>query len=166
MANPNPNTSGLRPGGWTDEQRQKSIETRRMKADKKYGIYLDNLREGQRPATAAKNAGLTTDAIRMRRAKDPAWVEMEREAEAEAAEVVEGALLEAAVQGNVPAQQMWLKKRSAERWADEPTKVEHEHKIAIEAGPRMERIAALMARLEERRELHAGPPDIEGEVVE
>lgn len=166
MANPNPNTSGLRPGGWTDEQRAKSIATRKMKADKRWAQYLENLRLGQRPATAAKNAGLGTDAIRKRRTEDPAWLETERQAESEAAEVVEEALLGAAVSGNVPAQQMWLKKRSAERWADEPSKVEVEHKLAIEAGPRMERIAALMARLEQRQELNAGPPDIEGEVVE
>lgn len=166
MANPNPRRENLGPPGWTDEQRAKSIATRKLKADKRWATYLENLKAGQRPATAAKNAGLSTDSIRKRRTEDPAWLETERLAESEAAEVVEEALLEAAVSGNVPAQQMWLKKRSADRWADEPAKVEHEHKLAIEAGPRMERIAALMARLEQRQELNAGPPDIEGEVVE
>lgn len=155
MANPHPNTSGLRKG-FTDEQRRKSIETRRLKADKKYDTYLKYLEEGQRPSTAMRNAGLTPDTVRQRRDKDPAFIERERAAEAVAAELVEEALREAALNGNVQAAKEWLDKRSEERWAERPKVVKHETVVGIEAGPRLERIAKMLARLEERRALTAG----------
>lgn len=155
MANPNPNTSGLRKG-FTDEQRRKSAETRRLKADKKYDTYLALLEEGQRPSTAARNAGLTADTLRQRRDRDPAFIEREKAAEAIGSEPVEEALRMAALNGNVQAAKEWLEKRSEERWAERPKVVRNETVIGIEAGPRLERIAALLARLEDRRALKAG----------
>jgi hypothetical protein len=155
MANPNPNMSGLR-RGFTPEQRQKSIETRRLKADKKYDTYIANLEEGQRPTTAARNAGLTADTLRQRRDRDPAFITREKDAEAIGSEPVEAALREAALNGNVQAAKEWLERRSEARWAEPPKVVKHETVIGIEAGPRLERIAALLARLEDRRALAAG----------
>jgi hypothetical protein len=155
MANPNPNTSGLR-RGFTPEQRAKSIETRKLKADKKYDAYLTGLEEGKRPSVAAREVGLTAEALRTRRDRDPAFIVREREAEAIGSEPVEAALREAALNGNVQAAKEWLERRSEERWAEKPKVVKHETVIGIEAGPRLERIAALLARLEDRRALNAG----------
>lgn len=155
MPNPTPNTSGLNKG-WTDEQRARSIEVRKTKADKRWAVYFTNLQNGMRPAEAIKAAGLTLAAVRTRRIRDAEFVRMEEEAEAVGSEIVEEALRQAALDGNVNAQKMWLEKRSKERWAPEPTVVENRNLTAIEAGPRLERIAALMARLEERKELAPG----------
>lgn len=155
MANPNPNTSGLR-RGFTAEDRAKALETRRLKTDKKYDTYLAGLEEGQRPTVAARNAGLTAEALRTRRDRDPAFIERERAAEAIGSEPVEAALREAALNGNVVAAKEWLEKRSEERWAEKPKVVRNEVVLGIEAGPRLERIAALLARLEDRRALAAG----------
>ena len=155
MANRNPNTSGLN-RGFTDEQRAKALETRRLKSDKKYDEYLARLEEGDRPMVAARTVGLSAEALRTRRDRDPAFIVRERDAEAIGSEPVEAALREAAINGNVQAAKEWLERRSEDRWAEKPKVVRHEQIIGIEAGPRLERIAALMARLEERRALSAG----------
>lgn len=155
MANPNPNQSGLR-RGFTDEDRRKSAETRRLKANKKYDAYLLLLEEGQRPMVAARNVGLTAEALRTRRDRDPAFIQREKDAEAIGSEPVEAALREAALNGNVQAAKEWLERRSEDRWAEKPKVVRHEQVIGIEAGPRLERIAAMLERLEQRKALNSG----------
>lgn len=142
--------------GFTDADRAKSLQFRRDRADTRYFKYIEGLEEGMRPVEAMKAAGLPLAVVRSRRARDPEFVKAEEDAEAVGAELVEEALRQAALEGNVNAQKMWLEKRSKERWAPEPTVVENRNLTAIEAGPRLERIVALMARLEERKELTPG----------
>lgn len=131
-----------------------------MKSDKKIDVYMKALEDGDRPSIAARKSGLTHATISTYRSKFPDFAQREITSEAIAAESVEAALKEAAENGNVPAAMKWLEKRSADRWAPDPVVTENRSLQVLEAGPRLERIAALMSRLEERRALAKPDPDI------
>lgn len=147
------------PRGFTDEQRAKSAATRKARAEDKYLRYLRLLEEGKRIGQAATGAGLLRKDIYHRRKMDPEFAELERQAEEAAAEKVEDALYDAAVGGNVPAAEKWLANRAKDRWrfgSENKVTIENKQTLEIEAGERLERVAALMARLEERKALKAG----------
>jgi hypothetical protein len=123
---------------------------------KRQDAYVKYLASGKLPTEAREMAGISAATVRDWRKEDPDFAAAEQDAEASAAEDIEKAMRQAALDGYFPAQKEWLDKRSRERWAPSPTVVKNEQLIAVEAGPRLERIAALMQRLEERKALKAG----------
>lgn len=158
MANPNPppHPENLRVG-FTDEQRQKSIETRRRNREEKvYDVYLGALESGQLMTSAAKAAGLALDTLRKRRSVDPTFAENERLARAVGAEPVEAALREAALNGNVPAAVKWLERYSAETWAPIPKQTEINVNVEHGLAPSTLDLLALEQRLRERKALTQG----------
>lgn len=80
--------------------------------------YLDALRQGARRGAAAQAAGVTRTTINEWKHDDPDFAAAEIAAELEANELVEDALFQAAVSGNVTAIQVWLYNRMGSRWAD------------------------------------------------
>jgi hypothetical protein len=149
-------------GAFTDEQRQKSIETRRRNREEKvYDVYLAGLEEGMLLTAAAQKANLTLDAIRKRRSVDPVFAENERLARAVGAEPVEAALREAALNGNVPAAVKWLERYSAETWAPLPKQSEINVNVEHSLAPATLDLIALEHRLRERKALARGDdPDV------
>lgn len=158
LANPNGTPANLRPGGFTDEQRAKSAETRRARANDKIAKYLTALTEGKRIGQAAEVAGLSRRDIYARRKSDPLFAEAEKQAEAAFADTIESVVLESALGGNMPAAFRWLEQFSKERWTPPAKQVEVKQTLELEVGPRIERIQALLARAEERKALNAGAP--------
>jgi len=80
--------------------------------------YLDALRQGARRGAAAASVGVTRETVRLHRQKDPEFAQAEIDAELEAHELVEDALFQAALSGNVVACQVWLYNRMPDRWQD------------------------------------------------
>lgn len=126
-------------------------------SEKKYEKYLKGLEQGMRISEAARAANLNLHTLYTKRRRDPEFRQREQEAETIAAEPVENSLWDAAINGNVPAAVKWLEKRAPERWPSEKMVVETKTTLEIEAGDRITQIAALMARLEERRAVGAAP---------
>lgn len=83
--------------------------------------YLQNLRSGMRRGAAAKAVGITRETVYHHRKKHPEFAEEERQAEIEACELVEDKLYSMAIKGNIRAIEMWLSKRSPERWSKDPS---------------------------------------------
>lgn len=80
--------------------------------------YLQSLREGNSRSTAAVQAGVSRDLVWKYRKATEGWAEEEEAAEEEAHDLVEDALHQAAVSGNVTACQVWLYNRRPGRWKD------------------------------------------------
>jgi hypothetical protein len=85
--------------------------------DEAQRTYFDAIARGISPGDAAKLAGVTRDTVNAYRKADPAFAEAEEEARAGVNELVEEALLQAALGGNVDAMKTWLFNRSREAWA-------------------------------------------------
>ena len=83
--------------------------------------YFEHLRQGLRPGAAAEAVGITRQTVYMHRKNDPDFAEAERQAELEACEIVEDALFNAAISGNVKAAETWLYNRMPDRWTDKRT---------------------------------------------
>jgi hypothetical protein len=149
-------------GSFTDEQRQKSIETRRRNREEKvYEVYLTALENGKLMTEAAKAAGIELATVRKRRSVDPTFAENERLARAVGAEPVEAALREAALNGNVPAALKWLERYSAEMWAPIPKQTEINVNVEHSLAPSTLDLVALEQRLRERKALARGSdPDV------
>ncbi len=80
--------------------------------------YLGALQEGKPRTHAARDAGISYDAVREYRAAHPEFGFVERQAQRESNDHVEFALFEAATSGNVRAIELWLTNRSTDRWHD------------------------------------------------
>jgi hypothetical protein len=80
--------------------------------------YLGCLRKGMRRGAASRAAGISLQTVMRARYDDPSLAQEEAQAEADACEVVEDALLKKALEGNVTAIQVWLYNRCPDRWAD------------------------------------------------
>lgn len=80
--------------------------------------YLDLLREGGRRGASAKVVGVHRHTIANHMKKDKAFAKAVSEAEMEAHELIEDALFQAALAGNVTAQQVYLYNRMPDKWAD------------------------------------------------
>ena len=78
--------------------------------------YLEAVRSGDGPMTAADAAGATWADVRTTMAADPEFASQVNDAERFATEQVQKALYEAAMSGNVPAIQLWLRHRDPEHW--------------------------------------------------
>ena len=130
--------------------------------------YLDYLAANMRRGVAAKMVGVSPTTISQFRKSDPGFAEKEQAAEAEAGEAVEDALFALATeQKHFEAIKFILINRMPDKWRDPKTiKVEHSGTVTqeIEAGPALERIALLEARLTERKAITAGPGFEEGTV--
>lgn len=151
-------------GGFTEEQRQKSIATRKARSMEKWEKFFKLIEKGARPSEACKQAGVTMNGYYTKMREDPEFKERMVQAEAIASEPIEEAVKEAAIGGNVQAQKLWLEKRSPDRWpSDKRLTVENKQTLELEAGPRLARILALQDRLANRLEL-ADPNIIDVEV--
>ena len=140
----------------------------------KQAEYLSCLAKGMRRGEAAAAAEINTATVNAYRKKDPAFQAAEIEAETQASEVIESALWELARGGHLTAIMFWLQNRAPSRWQDMrrvQKTVTHEGTVTheLEAGPALERIQLLQARLTERAALRSGelgPPVLDAEVVE
>ena len=81
-------------------------------------VFLDLLRKGIRRTNACKKVGIHRDTFNAHVNKNPKFAEAVMQAEMDANELVEQALFNNALKGNVTAQQVWLYNRDPERWAD------------------------------------------------
>lgn len=98
------------------------MSARAYKFNKKRQLeYFEHLRQGLRPGAAAEAVGITRQTVYMHRKNDPDFAEAERLAEREACEIVEDALFNAAISGNVKAAETWLYNRMPDRWTDKRT---------------------------------------------
>lgn len=80
--------------------------------------YLELLREGGRRGASAKAVGVHRNTIVNHMKKDPKFAKAVDQAEMEAHELIEDALFQVALAGNVTAQQVYLYNRMPDRWAD------------------------------------------------
>lgn len=80
--------------------------------------FLALLAKGIRPANAAKKVGIDRRTYQYHRVKYPKFAEACVRAEMDANELVEQSLFNAALKGNVTAQQVWLYNRDPEHWQD------------------------------------------------
>jgi hypothetical protein len=80
--------------------------------------YLNELRQGLRPGQAARNAGTSRWTVSGYRRNHPEFAELENDAMQDSIELVEDALFQAAISGNVTACQVWLYNRSPDQWRD------------------------------------------------
>ena len=78
--------------------------------------YLEAVRSGDGPLTAADAVGVSTATVRAMMSADAEFAAEAKDAERYATEQVQKALYEAAMSGNVPAIQLWLRHRDPERW--------------------------------------------------
>lgn len=137
--------------------------------------YFTLVQQGVGFAKAAKSAGIGPAVLKRYRRDDPDFREMEEASESVVVSRIESKLLEAADNGEPWAIKMFLERRAPERWAATTTAtVKHEVSGTIEltAAKAEEQIAAITARLIERRdsalaELPAAADDIvDAEVIE
>lgn len=135
--------------------------------------YLHYLARGMRRSAAAKATGIASSTVKAARDLDPGFADLEAQAEAEAAEVIEDALYETAKAGNVAAQIYILSNRQKDRWKDMRSSkqtVEVTGKITneLETGDRMTAILALQADLQARAALRGLPSGnvIDAQVIE
>jgi hypothetical protein len=80
--------------------------------------YLAGLRQGLRPGKAANNAGVSRWTVGNYRRAHADFADAERDAMLDSVEMVEDALFQAAVSGNVTACQVWLYNRAPDQWRD------------------------------------------------
>jgi len=118
--------------------------------------YLDALRQGARRGAAAASVGVTRETVRLHRKKDPDFADAEEEAELEAHELVEDALFQAAISGNVTACQVWLYNRRPDRWQDRRN-IQHTGRDGgpievVDAAKVRERLLSGVDRIAARRE--------------
>lgn len=151
---------------WSREEQQAGNAARHDIAKNHYGRYLKFIEAGMRIGDACKRAGISYDAIKKMRALDPNFVQLEKEAEARAAEPIENSLYAAALNGNVPAAVKWLEKRSPERWPGDKVQIEQTHILELDASDHLTNIQTLIARLENRRQLMVDTGVIDAEVVD
>lgn len=86
---------------------------------KRRDLYLQALRDGTRRGVAARQIGMTRQALWWVMRNDPEFAAAVEDAELDANEVVEDSLYQAAQAGNVVAMQVWLYNRMPDRWKDQ-----------------------------------------------
>lgn len=133
----------------------------RERAQDGYDKYIANLAKGLRISESCRRAGVSYNAIQKKRMSDPEFIKREKDAEQLASEPVENSLWDAAINGNVPAAVKWLEKRAPERWPSDKTIIETKSTLELDAGAHIQNIIALMAKLQQRAELHGEVIDVE-----
>ncbi|MGH2469638.1 MAG: hypothetical protein ACRDGF_06165 [Chloroflexota bacterium] len=86
---------------------------------RKRAAFLKLLTEGQRRGAAAEAVGVTRQTAQQTYALESDFASQVDEAELAANEPVEDALYQAAVSGNVRAEEVWLYNRLPDRWKDQ-----------------------------------------------
>jgi hypothetical protein len=81
-------------------------------------IFLDFLRKGIRRTQACKKTGIGRGTFNRCMNANPKFAAEVAQAETDANELVEQALFNSALKGNVTAQQVWLYNRDPVRWQD------------------------------------------------
>lgn len=89
----------------------------RLTAEVKAEI-VEAVAQGRRPTLAARDVGVSRSALWRARTRDADFEAAMLEAEREGNERIEDAMYEAALNGNVTAQQVWLYNRASDRWRD------------------------------------------------
>jgi hypothetical protein len=96
------------------------MSARRVKfTAKKRLAYLEALRGGARRCAAAESVGIHRETVRKVNRDDPEFAAAVDQAEMDANELVEDALYQASLAGNVVACQVWLYNRQPDRWRDQ-----------------------------------------------
>lgn len=123
---------------------------------RKQAAYLKALRAGHNRTTACKEAGVSYPIVWGFRKENPEFAEQEDRAEIEACGLIQAALFNSALGGNVTAQQVWLYNRDPEHWQDKrqpvqaiQVNVEQKQDERRETSP-AEIADALCAALEDR----------------
>lgn len=117
--------------------------------------YLDQLRNGSRRMTAARNIGLDPSTPRNYAREHPEFADQVRESELESYEQVEDALFMAASSGNVTACIFYLTNRQPDRWQDRRVpKVEMSGSVKVELSVDELRARAV-SLIEDARAKHA-----------
>jgi hypothetical protein len=140
----------------------------------KIADYLALLANRVQPTAAAKIVGVTMQTVRDYRAKDPAFIEAERQSRADSVAPVVDKLYELAMDGHMTAILFLLQNADPDNFKDMrqlSKTVKHEGTVThtLEAGPALERIHVLEARLADRAAMRQGelaPPVIEAELVD
>lgn len=81
-------------------------------------IFLDLLRKGVRRTQACKKAGISRPTFNKCMNNNKKFAAEVAQAETDANELVEQAMFNSALKGNVTAQQVWLYNRDPEHWQD------------------------------------------------
>jgi hypothetical protein len=80
--------------------------------------FLKCLREGMRRGMACEAVGISRWGLHKYYTRHPEFLDEIDKAELDACELVEAALFQAAISGNVVACQVWLYNRNSKRWMD------------------------------------------------
>lgn len=136
----------------TPEQAARGPIVRAEASRDKYAKYIKFIAAGMRVTAAAERAGLTYQMVKTRRWNDPEFKQLEKDAEAQAAEPIEDSLYAAAQSGNVPAAIKWLEKRSVERWPGDKIQIESNQTIQLDPTDNLRNIAMLIEKLQARQQ--------------
>lgn len=140
-----------------DEEQPARTEPVNKTPDRTKLVYLAHLERGLRRSAARQAVDVSVAVVNRWRNEDPEFMEQELQAEETAAEQVEDALFQSAINGNTQAQLYWLKNRAPKRWRDaRGVDVQVEVTGQLEAGDRLTQVGELLSRLESRA-LNAGP---------
>ena len=83
--------------------------------------FINLLKEGARRSAACEAIGISRETFRHHYKDHPDFAHQVEQSEMEANELIEDALFQAAMAGNVTAIQVWLYNRNPDRWADKRT---------------------------------------------
>lgn len=100
---------------------------------KKREAYLTKLRKGNHKTAASRSVGVSHALVCLYRQANPEFADLEEQAQMEANGLVENALFQSAVGGNVTACQVWLYNRVPDRWQDKRN-VEHGGTVGLDHG--------------------------------
>jgi hypothetical protein len=116
-------------------------------------IFLDLLRKGIRRTQACKKAGISRPTFNKCMNNNKKFAAEVAQAETDANELVEQAMFNSALKGNVTAQQVWLYNRDPERWSDKRNSQLDIQKFEFEVGEfkkALEELDALKAKVKQR----------------
>src|SRR5574344_2031628 len=116
-------------------------------------LFLDLLRKGIRRTQACKKAGISRPTFNKCMNNNKKFAAEVAQAETDANELVEQAMFNSALKGNVTAQQVWLYNRDPERWSDKRNSQLDIQKFEFEVGEfkkALEELDALKAKVKQQ----------------
>lgn len=132
--------------------------------DRAVTAILDAVRKGKGPLQAARVAGVPAEVWAKEIKSNTVLQDALKLAEIEFSEQIEEALAEQALNKDFNSQKLWLERRSEDKWAPTPNKVEVNIIESIKTLPLAERKERLLEMLEAR--VLADPNIIDGEIVD